>query len=292
MSLLGIKQKKGDPDILDGRLTVYAIVNIDPSEILSSRHPIASMVNNNLLAAQGNYREQNNLRDFLKSEMGLSLEDGLGEFLEKLDGLESALDPEKLKEKIENLDEFQDYIPTPAKIVPFHSEEEIYAQDGDVFFTGTFVNVANANLSVNSFPIFYQARFREQQLDRVRTEIEQLIVQVEKNQVPEITITTAHINVEEHLLKEFIPNMLYCRKNTAVFPAATRQFRNFMRGYRNEQDIEKIINLIMQPDELTSKQYKLLELYAKKIAEVQREHFNEVDEIQRKISEIEQGSGL
>jgi len=31
----------------------------------------------------------------------------------------SALDPEKLRERIENIDEMGRFIPTPAKIVPF-----------------------------------------------------------------------------------------------------------------------------------------------------------------------------
>src|SRR5271169_6517680 len=122
--LLGIEQKKGTQNRLDGRLTVYANIDIDPSDLVSMKHPIASMVHNGLLVAQGNYREQNNLRDFLKSEMGVSLEDGLEEFLDKLGGLESALDPEKLRDRIENIDELEDFIPTPAKIVPFTSEDD------------------------------------------------------------------------------------------------------------------------------------------------------------------------
>jgi hypothetical protein len=291
MSFLGIEQKKGDVNCLDGRLTIYAFVNIDPSEMVSSKHPIASMINNGILAAQGNYKEQNNLRDFLKSEMGLSLEEGLSEFLEKLDGLESALDPDKLKEKIDNLDDFQDFIPTPAKIVPFHSEDEIHAQEGDIYCAGAFDNVANANLSVNSFPILYQARYREQQLERVRTEIEQLILQVEKNQAPEVNATSPGVDVEEKLLKEFIPNMLYCRKNMAVFPAAAKQFRHFMRGYQFSDDVEQIVTLISYPEELTAKQYKLLELYARKIAQVLKENFGEVETIRLTIAEVEGNSG-
>jgi len=128
--LLGIQQKKGDPGKLDGRLTVYALLDIDPSDLLSMKHPIASMIHNGLLVAQGNYRDQNNLRDFLKSEMGLSLEEGLEDFLDKLGGLESALDPEKLRERIDNIDELEDFIPTPAKIVPFPSEADVLAQEG------------------------------------------------------------------------------------------------------------------------------------------------------------------
>ena len=76
---LDIEQKKGDSDRLDGRVIVYALIDIDPSDLASMKHPIASMIHNGLLVAQGNFKEQSSLKDFLKSEMGVSLEEGLGE---------------------------------------------------------------------------------------------------------------------------------------------------------------------------------------------------------------------
>jgi hypothetical protein len=284
--LLNIEQKKGSPQRLDGRLTVYAILDIDPSDLLSMKHPIASMVHNGLLVAQGNFREQSNLRDFLKSEMGVSLEEGLEEFLDKLGGLESALDPEKLKERIENIDEMEDFIPTPAKIVPFSSEQDVLSQEGDVYYAGTFRNVGNAILSVNAWPILYQARFREQEIAKVRNEIERLISQIEKKQVPREPFLTLDTTIEQKLLKEFIPNMLYCRKEKKVFDAAEEQFRLFMKGYRFKEDGDAIVSIIAGPSELTSKHFKLLELYAKKISKVWEENYLEAEKIQKDISEI------
>jgi hypothetical protein len=58
-------------------------------------------------------------------------------------------------------------------------------QEGDIFFVGNFKNMANANLSVNSFPILYQARYREQEIDMIKSEIDQLISQVEGNELPD-----------------------------------------------------------------------------------------------------------
>ena len=40
-----------------------------------------------------------------------------------MEGLESTLDPQKLKDRLENMDDIEEFIPTPAKIVPFNSEE-------------------------------------------------------------------------------------------------------------------------------------------------------------------------
>ncbi|MBN1980555.1 MAG: hypothetical protein JW795_03425 [Chitinivibrionales bacterium] len=290
MSLLNIEQKKGKPDNLDGRLTVYAIVNIDPGELLSSNNPIVSMIHNGLLAAQGNYRDQNSLKDFIQTEFGQSLEEGLEEFISKLDGLESALDPQKLRDKLKNLDELKDFMPTPAKLVPFHSESEILDQEGDVFFIGSFKSSANANLSVSSFAIFYQALFREQEVDRIRTEIDQLISQIEN---PEVTVQTTPTpaagakSIEETLISSTIPSLLYCRKDTHSFEEETRKLRSFLHGYQCTDDIDKIVSIIKKNEVLSKDHYKLLELYARKIDRVSVENFNAVETLVREIAAIE-----
>jgi hypothetical protein len=146
-----LQQKKGDPGVLDGRITVYAVIDSDPGELLSAKHAFASMVNNGFLVSQGNFKDQYNFKDFLKSELGISLEEGLEEgltqLLDRMEGLESTLDPQKLKERLESMDDLNDFIPTPAKIVPFHSEQEIVSQEGDVFFAGAFKNIGNAVLA-------------------------------------------------------------------------------------------------------------------------------------------------
>jgi hypothetical protein len=284
---LGIEQKKGDPNRLDGRLIVYASIDIDPSEIINMKHPVASMVHNGLLVAQGNFKEQSNLRDFLKSEMGVSLEEGLEQIIDKLDGLEAALDPQKLKEKLENMDELQDFIPTPAKIVPFHSEEEMMEQEGDVFWTGYFKNIGNAVLSVNAFPIFYQARYREQEIESIRSEIENLIAQVEGNQTTGEHFTQSDIDPAERIEKTFIPNLLHNRNNTKEFKKTVEEFRRFLSGYPYSDDIENIISMISETDELTEKQLRILDLYAKKVKAVYREEFKEAEKIREQIKALE-----
>lgn len=288
MSLLEIEQRKGKPGFLDGKLIVYAIVDIDPSEYASSNHPILSMIHNGLLVAQGNYREQSSLKDFLLSELGETLEDGLEVFLEKFDGMESALDPQKLRDKMKNLDDLKDFIPTPAKIVPFHSEEEILKQEGDIFYVGKFKNMANANLSINSFPIIYQARYREQEIDMIRDEIDQLISQIERTDVPNDHFASEGIDVESRIVKDYIPILLYSKKDKANFENSTKKFKSFLRGYKFSDDIEKIITIIKNPEKLSPLHYKLLELYAKKISEVSKENFTEVDRIGKEIASTEE----
>lgn len=288
MSLLNVEQKKGSSEYIDGRLTVYAFVVSDPSETLSSNHPIASMVHNGLLVAQGNYKEQSSLKDFLMSEMGESLEDGLEEFIERLDGLEGALDPQKLKDKMKNLDDLKDFIPTPAKIVPFHSESEILQQEGDIYFVGTFKNMANANLSINSFPIIYQARYREQEIVMVQNEIEQLISQIEKNEIPDEHFSSLDSgSIEQKIIKDYLPILLYSRKDTQTFENTVKKFKGFLRGYTYPEDIDHLISVIEKADKFTPEHYKLLELYAKKINEVCSENFSAIEKLNAEIANLE-----
>src|SRR5512133_1226393 len=287
--ILDIMHKKGDPQHLDGKVTVYAVIDIEPSDLMSMKHPIAGMVHNGLLVAQGNFKEQTSLKDFLKSEMGISLEEGLGEglsdMLEKMNGIESALDPQKLKDRLENLGDLEDFIPTPAKIVPFHSESEILSQQGDVYFAGVFKNIGNAVLSINAVPIIYQARYREQEQVKVRNEIEMLISQIEKVEPSNLQTVKAqeHDSVDERLMKEYIPNMLYCRKEPHTFDAAVKDFKKFMSTYRFQEDIDAIVKIIAEESELTQKHFKLLELYAKKVAAVNSEDFSAAESINREI---------
>ncbi len=287
MSILGIEQKKGTPDYIDGRLTVYARVETDPSEVLPASHPIAAMVHNGLLVAQGNYKEQSSLKDFLMTEMGESLEEGLEEFLGKLDGLEGGPDPQKLKDKMKNLDDLKDFIPTPAKIVPFHSEDDILQEEGDIFYVGQFKNTANANLSINSFPIMYQARYREQEIDMVRNEIEQLISQIEGDEEPVEHFAAPDVNIEQKIVKEHIPAMLYSKKNEKDSESTVKKFKRFLSGYKFPQDVEKVVSIITTSDTLTPAHYTLLELYAKKISEVSRENFAAVNTINKEIASVE-----
>jgi hypothetical protein len=288
--LLRVRQLKGDPDELDGRLTVFARVDIDPADLVTSKLPVANMIHNGLLVAQGNYREQFSLRDFLRSEMGVSLDEGLEQLVSRLDGLEGALDPEKLREKLHEVEGMEEFFPTPAKIVPFHSEEELLAQEGDVFTVGAFTSASNAMLSVNAFPILYQARYREQSIENVRTEIDKLVSQVERSgeSTPE-RFSDEGVDVAQRLVREFIPSMLYSRKDPRTFEAAERQFRSFLRGYPRQEDVNAVLTLLHAPRELVTRDFTLLELYARKIAAVTREDYGEVDRTNRQILDIERG---
>jgi hypothetical protein len=283
-------QKKGDPENPDGRITVYAAIDIDPAELATVKHSFASMVHNGFLVAQGNFKDQYNFRDFLQSELGISLEqgleEGLSQLMEHMDGLESTLDPQKLKERLENMNDLDDFIPTPAKIVPFHSEKEICSQEGDVFFAGTFKNIGNAVLAVQALPMLYQAHYREYEGRHIRTEIESIIAQIEHSDAPRPERPRTPVSTEEMLLMEFVPKMIYSRKEPHALAAAAKEFRSFLKKYRFQEDVETVVSLISGPGELAEKENRLLELYAKKIACVEKEDFNMAEEVSREIQRL------
>ncbi|MCX7726386.1 MAG: hypothetical protein N2053_06010 [Chitinispirillaceae bacterium] len=287
--ILKVEHKKGDPKHLDGRVTVYAKIEIEPEELISMKHPFASMVHNGLIATQGNYREQYSLKDFLKKEIGISFDSNsmeeISEFIERLGGIEAALDPEKLKERLDNLGEFEEIIPTPAKVVPFNSEDEILSQEGDVFYAGSFKNIGNALMSINAVPMLYQAYFREQEIQHIRNEIESIIAQIEHND-DEVDENLRSLDVEERLMKDFFPKLLYCRKEKGSFENIVKKLYNFLKGYRFKSDIDSIIKIIIENEVLHPREDRLLELYAKKIAAVIREDFQAAEEYTQLINEL------
>lgn len=190
-----VEQKKGSSERLNGRLIAYVRIDSGPAmreagtpgyitgEMTSGEpaSPLSSMVRNGILAVQANYVDQRNIRDFFRAEFGISLEKGIQEVIEQAKetgGLEGALDPEAVKERLESMKN-ADFIPIPAKVAFFNSEPEMLAQDADVFYLGVFTVITHAHLCVNSFPILYQAYFREQEHRGMEAEIAALLSVIE-----------------------------------------------------------------------------------------------------------------
>lgn len=295
-----IVQKKGDPLKLHGKLTAYVHVIHDSHAISRGNSPIHAMLESGWLVAQGNYRDQNSLKDFLQQELGTSLDDdeGLREFVEGLGGIEGALDPEKFREKLNQIEEMQEFIPTPAKMVLFKSEMDILAQEGDIFFLGEYSNPANANLAVNAMTILYQAQYRETQIHKVRYEIDEMIQglgfdhpipQLEKSSgkkyvekvVEEITET-----IERQLMKRFIPALLLAVESGDNRDRAENDLRDFLTAYVHKNDVERIIDLT-ETNKLTATKNRLILLYCQKIDAVLEEQFDMLPRVVEEITMLE-----
>ena len=84
--------------------------------------------------------------------------------------------------------------------------------------------------------MLYQARFREQEIQLVKNEIETLISQIEvsaaESPAPVDTVQS-YRSVSERLLGEFIPDMLDHRLQSSVFQSAVARFRKFLDKLRN-----------------------------------------------------------
>ncbi len=295
-----IVQKKGDPHKMHGKLTAYAKISSESHGYDAPESPLQAMIDSGFLVAQGNYRDQSSLRDFLQQELGTSLDDeeGIKQFVEGLGGIEGALDPDKFREKMNHLEEIEEFIPTPAKMVHFRDENEIISQEGDVFFLGEFSNPANANLAVNAATILYQAQYRETQISHIRTEIDDMILGIEKDPQPEqlvLDIPGLDITetVERELMRHYIPELLMAVEQGSLRTTAENNLRVFLSSYAHQADVERLI-LLTESRVVTDLTNRLITLYCQKIDALMAEQFDllpaiveEINSLEKKLGEME-----
>lgn len=298
-------QKKGNPHKMHGKLTAYARVSVDSHGYEHPDSPLQAMINSGYLVAQGNYRDQNSLKDFLMQELGTSIDDeeGMKQFVEGLGGIEGALDPDKFREKINHLEEIEEFIPTPAKMVHFQTEEEILEQDGDVFYLGEYSNPANANLAVNAATILYQAQYRESQIHDVRSEIDSMINGLGDHSEIDVTPANAAIQqiipgleneilnvvetVERRLMKEFIPELLLAVESGQKRETAENKLKAFLNDYAHQGDVERLIELT-ENRTITDTKNRLIMLYCQKIDALKEEMFDQLSAIVKEIALLEE----
>jgi hypothetical protein len=267
------------------------------------------MVRNGILAVQGNYIGQRNIRDFFREEFGISLEKGIQEVIEQArdtGGLEGALDPEAVKERLESMKN-ADFIPIPAKVAFFESETDILASAADVYYLGTFEVLSHAHLCVNSFPILYQACFREQEHREVAEEINALLGNIEgefegineggtgQKGEPEpgktgsfsATLKTYTGDAKDFLLRDLIPGMIYNLGDKTEYQRAVDKFRAFMGDFAYPEDMQAILTLIESTPKHDSAILRKLELLVAKIEALQREDFEALERIRRDLKQLD-----
>ena len=282
---------RGDPAHLDGRLTAIARL----SEPLESGHPGAAMVHQGLLCVQGNYRDQRTLSDFFRSEFGLSMEKGIEEIIEQArenGGLEGALDPDQVRERLQRMGT-SDFLPIPAKVVHLDGMEKAASLDGDVVFLGAFSDFQFAHMAINAFPILYQARYREQEKAVLGEQIESMLeklglgapptAQIEGS--PEPNLETFQGNLEEHLLKDVLPGLLYAPESSWEAAAAEKRFRDFMAPHAYPEDVERMVSLVPGVRRGEPGSLHRLELLVRKAAALQREDWKALESIRGELGE-------
>jgi hypothetical protein len=304
-----IEQKKGDGERLKGKLIAYVRIaaelpnveqgsgGFESGEMSNSgpANPLNSMVRSGILAVQANYVDQRNIRDFFRAEFGISLEKGIQEVIEQAKetgGLEGALDPEAVRERLESMKN-ADFIPIPAKVAFFNSEEEMLANDVDVYFLGTFTVITHAHLCVNSFPIIYQAYFREQEHKAMEAEIASLLGVIEDprnlqssatKESGEPTLNNFKGDLQAFLLKDLIPKMIYNLTVPAEYLKAKERFRNFMGDFGYPEDLQEIITLIESTPKHDAVALKKLELLVAKVEALQKEDYEKLEDIRDRLA--------
>jgi hypothetical protein len=277
--------KKGNPLALKGTLLVYALIpHADTAENRNS--PIYEMAKGGLLAASGDYRTQNTLNDFLKKELGITLEDLSKPENANLSGLPEGMDPSYLRKKIESMKGFEEMIPTPAKLEPFESEQEILSRDSDIFYLGPFERLANANLAVNALSILYQAIYREQTAKLVSQEIEKMLLNAQSDVIQE-HYSLEPGKVDNRLHTEFLPEIIYNRNNPEELKRWTDRLRNYLSGYKYPDEIDKIIQLATNRDLNGQVVKEAIELYIRKISALLKEDYKTVGTLKKEIERFE-----
>ncbi len=279
-----IEIKKGDPKRLLGRLIAYVYIS---EEVNNPENSLHQFVRNGILSVQADFIKQRSIKDFFREEFGLPLDKGIEEIIDQAKltgGLEGALDPEAVKERLESLKN-SDFIPIPAKVGQYQSLEEMFDQDADVYYLGQYRSINNAHLSVNAFPILYQARFREQEQESFENEVGSLLRTIENSTEQSVKGSEKFEgNIKSFLLKSLIPKMIYNQSNSEEHSQALVQFREFMTDFASVADTEEIISLIDSNLKSDEGRLKRLELLVEKVEALQREDFVELERIKQELN--------
>jgi hypothetical protein len=283
----GVEQKKGDPRHLRGHLIAYVRIEgtFESRAGDAEASPLEALVRHGVLAVQANYVDQRNIRDFFKKEFGISLEKGIQDVIEQArenGGLEGALDPEAVKDRLDSMKN-ADFIPIPAKVAYFANEEEMMANDADIFYLGSFTVLSHAHLCVNSFPILYQAYYREQEHRTVEHEISQLLQTIES---PEAfpALPEPEGGWKHHLLTVLIPRMIYTRGPGEDHEKSVSEFRGFMEVFGFPEDTAAVLRLIESATDFDAHTLRKLELLVSKIEALQQEDYEKLESIRKELA--------
>lgn len=228
------------------------------------------------------------MADFFRVELGLTMEKGIEELIEQAQhagGLESALDPEAVRDRLKAMGR-SEFLPIPAKIVSFDSLDQALESEGDIVLLGEFEDIQFANMAVNAFPMLYQSRYREQERQEMRTGIEQWLSRIEDAPSPETpTLETFEGDIEHHLLKDLLPGMFYAPGDSPEAHAAELRFRAFMAPCLVPTDVEAMIELVPAIRRGDIAALHRLELLVRKAAALHREDFRTLEQLRQELEE-------
>lgn len=303
--MLGIVQKKGDPDKLCGRMVAYAKISEAAMKNGSGPMPgpFPSMIRNGILAVRGEFEKNGNIKSFMRHEMGTSVDKGLSDLIEHIKEsggeLSEGVDVDSFRNRLEELSSME-IIPVPAKIMFYETEDDIMRENADIFYIGEFSGMSQAHLCITSLPIFYQAKYREQRNAEEQSYISELLSQIEADGLitskPENgeflpgkgNLLTFVGDLQELLERQVVPYLLYQAHDAGVFRASLERFKDFMAPYKDSGDVDGIQKAIcrLRENENDSRERSRLELLCRKVSAIYHEKFERVPEIIQKLKEL------
>ena len=302
--MLGIEQKKGNPERLCGRMVAYAKILRSAMKNDAMPGPFPSMIRNGILAVRGEFEKNSNIKSFMRHEMGTSVDKGINDLIEHIKEtggeLPDGVDVESFRNRLEELSSME-IIPVPAKIMFYENEEDILRENADIYYIGEFSGMSQAHLCITSLPIFYQAKYREQQNAEEQSYISELLSQIESDGLitskPENgeflpgkgNLLTFVGDLQELLERQVVPYLLYQAGNGEEFKASLDRFKSFMAPYKDPGDVEGIGNAIckLRMNENDSRERFRLELLCRKVSAMYHEKFEQVPEIQQKLNALD-----
>ena len=301
-NLFNIVPKKGNPKKLSGVLIAYAFVKDNDKQGYSEQDQF-DVVRNGILAVTVDYRKEQSFKDFLNKELGLKFEKGTDSLIEQIKELtddeeDLPIDKEKLEEKMGNFSSME-IIPVPARVVYFESEEQLLQSFGDIYFLGTFQSKSNAHLCATSFPIIYQANYKEQMSRLDKIEVESLLDEVQGNldssqglndelleELNSEKISTYKYDLRAMLLNQALPKLIYSLNDEDEFSLWVGSLRKFMKPYSIPSDVDNLIGSLNELKQGNSSSNKKLELICEKIAAVHNEEFEKISEIESRLKDL------
>ena len=304
--MLGIEQKKGNDDNLCGRMIAYAKILPNPDE-RDSGTPFDDMIKNGLLALEGDFR-MFSPRVPSKKALDRAVDDKINDMLESMqaDGVELPpdMDVDTVRERLHELSSME-VIPIPAKIGNFTREEDILAEDADIYYIGEFIGAGQAHFCLTTLPIYYQARFREQARKKEMDFLNDALSQLETGEFVDtddlqkdseelfpkgVTLNTFMGDLGTLLNTRVIPFLL-ALETEEQYKEQIKLFYEFMKGYPVQADV-KLIDLALRDlrakrDSATAR--RLLELGCQKIDAIYNENPQKAREIGQEIAKFAEG---
>lgn len=300
--MLGIQQKKGNDEKLCGRMIAYARILPTPDS-KSSESPFDDLIKNGILALEGDFRQSQPTRSQRKA-LTDAMDEKFDHMLERMESeginIPENVDVDKMRERLHELSNME-VIPIPARIGNFGTEEEILAEDADIYFIGEFIGAGQAHYCLTTLPIYYQAIYREQTKRLEMDFLNEALAQIEAGdfldtddlqQNPEelfpegITLNNFVGDLSKLLNVRVIPFLLATESDND-YDKQMSKFFEFMKVYPETADILRIdmaLRELRHQDSNIAR--KLLELSCQKVCAIYDEDSRRATEIDKEIKDL------